>query len=179
MSKKLAINSQAPAYAISKLEPFDTYGAMFGHCGRRYLHSRVGWLKGDGLAAYERDMDTIDYTVVSYATPIAWHTPERGWVVVDRNFSQSSSKHQAAARWGVSLSSDDRVEYVMIDYRLSGAQWALLDTLHETAEPHTHISGAQLRTARALESKGLIHMSTSTDPGAFVLISEKGIKVFS
>lgn len=41
---------------------------------------------------YREDVPRIDYTILSYATPIAWHT-EGGWIVVTATVS--SPRHQA------------------------------------------------------------------------------------
>lgn len=44
--------------------------------------------------AQQRDCgEVIDYTVYSYDTPIAWHTPS-GWHVVEQRFSVTTSCHQ-------------------------------------------------------------------------------------
>lgn len=54
----------------------------------------VGRLDGDWLTYYREDRDRMDYTILSYATPIAWHC-EDGWTVVTRTYSKSSARHQA------------------------------------------------------------------------------------
>ncbi len=43
----------------------------------------------------------IDYTVYSYNTPIAWHSP-KGWYVVEQKFSVTTSKHQNLVRRAIS-----------------------------------------------------------------------------
>jgi len=44
----------------------------------------------------------FDYIVYSYATPIAWHTSDRGWVVPDVKYSVSTTRHQSIVRKAVS-----------------------------------------------------------------------------
>jgi len=39
----------------------------------------------------------IDYTVYSYNTPIAWHSP-KGWHIVEQKFSNTTSRHQSRVR---------------------------------------------------------------------------------
>lgn len=167
--KKLAINSSDTAYAVARLQPFSTYGNM----GAATSFYSSGWLRRDGLDAWHRDVNTVDYVVFSYRTPIVWHTPERGWVTVGRNFSASSSKHQGRARWGVGMSDDGRIETVMIDYHLSDTQYALLD--HIRATGGSFLKGHQHRTSDVLIRLGL---ATFNFPGQLV-ISEKGRKVFA
>ena len=41
------------------------------------------------------------YTVQSYATPIAWHTEEKGWHVSDTKYSPTASRHQSITRRAV------------------------------------------------------------------------------
>jgi hypothetical protein len=48
--------------------------------------------------AHQRDCgEVIDYTIYSYDTPIAWHTPS-GWYVVGQKFSTTTSCHQGQVR---------------------------------------------------------------------------------
>lgn len=46
---------------------------------------------------YLQHRSRIQYTVRSYATPIAWKLAE-GWVVPDQRHSSTTSKHQAICR---------------------------------------------------------------------------------
>ena len=41
---------------------------------------------------------SADYTVWSYATPIAWHHPGTGWVIPDVKHSSTTSRHQSILR---------------------------------------------------------------------------------
>lgn len=42
-----------------------------------------------------------DYVVYSYNTPIAWWTPETGWVIPDVKYSPTTSRHQSIVRLAV------------------------------------------------------------------------------
>jgi hypothetical protein len=52
-----------------------------------------GWLDREWADRYYADRDRVRYTVLSYATPIAWLTPE-GWVIVTQDFSPTTTQHQ-------------------------------------------------------------------------------------
>lgn len=65
--------------------------------GRLYLHPE--W------AARLAGEEQVDYVVWSYATPIAWHTPE-GWVVPPVKYSPTTTQHQHTARMGVHYSGE-------------------------------------------------------------------------
>ena len=52
---------------------------------------------GEAEANHFISASGIDYTVYSYDTPIAWHTME-GWYVVVQKFSVTTSKHQNYVR---------------------------------------------------------------------------------
>jgi hypothetical protein len=53
-----------------------------------------GRLGGKELATFEADVNGADYFVYSYGTPIAWHTLNFGWYIVEQKFSATTSKHQ-------------------------------------------------------------------------------------
>lgn len=59
-----------------------------------------GWLNDREAEAYDAAREDIDYVVISYQTPIAWHTRE-GWFICDRTFSAMTSKHQSHIRAAV------------------------------------------------------------------------------
>jgi hypothetical protein len=67
--------------------------------GGLYLHE--GRLEGADLAEFQRAKGWIDYVVLSYATPIAWHH-RNGWYVVSQKFSVTTSKHQGYVRAAIS-----------------------------------------------------------------------------
>lgn len=52
---------------------------------------------------YRSVQDSIDYIVMSYGTPIAWHY-EAGWYVVEQKFSVTTSKHQNYVRRAIAES---------------------------------------------------------------------------
>jgi hypothetical protein len=59
-----------------------------------FAHIGAGRLEGKELATYQADTVGIDYIVYSYGTPIAWHTLNFGWYIVEQKFSTTTSKHQ-------------------------------------------------------------------------------------
>lgn len=58
-----------------------------------------GYLPAEWLQAYIRDRPT--YVVISYDTPIAWWSDERGWVIPNVFYSHTTSKHQTIVRRAV------------------------------------------------------------------------------
>lgn len=50
-----------------------------------------GELRGKWLDIYRRDRERVDYTIMSYSTPIAWHR-EGGWTVATYAYSK---RHRA------------------------------------------------------------------------------------
>ena len=57
-----------------------------------------GQLMGKELGMFEADVNGADYIVYSYSTPIAWHTLNFGWYVVEQKFSVTTSKHTNQVR---------------------------------------------------------------------------------
>ena len=80
--------------AILARVPF-TASALSGDNGKRY---ETGRLSGEDYQAYLKA--NIDYTVLSYGTPIAWHTVG-GWYIVSQKFSQTTSRHQNNVRYAL------------------------------------------------------------------------------
>jgi hypothetical protein len=63
-----------------------------------------GQLKGKELATFDADVNGADYIVYSYSTPIAWHTLNFGWYVVEQKFSVTTSKHTNYVRRAIAES---------------------------------------------------------------------------
>jgi hypothetical protein len=57
-----------------------------------------GRLGGKELATFQADVNAVTYIVYSYGTPIAWHTLNFGWYVVEQKFSVTTSKHSNYVR---------------------------------------------------------------------------------
>jgi hypothetical protein len=57
---------------------------------------------------YDRS-EHIDYTVLSYGTPIAWHDNERGWVMPDTKYSTTTSKAQGRIAPGIAALNTEAV----------------------------------------------------------------------
>lgn len=56
-----------------------------------------GQLSQEEIEKYESVRDSIDFVVLSYRTPIAWHSSE-GWYIVKQKFSVTTSRHQGIVR---------------------------------------------------------------------------------
>lgn len=76
---------------LRELEPFDTHGSLRGD---RDTFS-VGRMPDPWRSEYDERRPFIDYTVLSYATPIAWHDKERGWILPDARYSVTTSRQQS------------------------------------------------------------------------------------
>jgi len=87
------INQRDAIYYIENRLDFRA-SALEGLDGRTNTYGR---LDAEEVANYERVKDSIDYVVMSYRTPIAWHSAE-GWYVVAQKFSVTTSKHQNYVR---------------------------------------------------------------------------------
>lgn len=98
--KRLTVNGGWRDYVsvLRNREPFRTYGALYGYKGNA---GTLGYLPDPWREQYYADANDIDYVVLSYATPIAWHTPT-GWTVPDVRYSVTTSKHQGRIRTAVS-----------------------------------------------------------------------------
>jgi hypothetical protein len=96
MSKQ--INQRDAEHYISTRQEFRA-SALEGKLGGSLLPSnRLSQAEGNLFIQTEG----IDYTVYSYDTPIAWHTPQ-GWHFVGQKFSQTTSKHQNLVRRAAGL----------------------------------------------------------------------------
>ena len=91
------INQREAIEAIANREDFIA-SALMGHDGRSNTY---GQLNAEEIQQYEAVKDSIDYVVMSYRTPIAWHSVA-GWYVVSQKFSVTTSKHQNYIRRAVS-----------------------------------------------------------------------------
>lgn len=86
--------------AIASRTPFKTGGSLQGVAGKP---GTLGRLNDDERAQYFVDADSIDYTVLSYGTPIAWHTStedmhSNSWHIVEQRFSVTTSNQQSVVR---------------------------------------------------------------------------------
>lgn len=92
--KRLSTTGRATSQAIRDREDFNTSGSLKGRNTEDGMRpSDSGRLAGEDLEAFQRECRDIDYVVTSYATPIAWHTPD-GWHKVAQKFSVTTSRHQ-------------------------------------------------------------------------------------
>lgn len=96
MRKRVQINQLTP----SKIQQWAEDGVEFqaASMGGRVGYFDVGRLDKGWAQLYRDDGPKISYTVVSYATPIAWRTPD-GWAIVTQRFSPTTdNRHQPAVR---------------------------------------------------------------------------------
>jgi hypothetical protein len=93
----MRVNSDQGAVLASEQEPFTSHGSLSGHKGK----TSTGYLPGDLADAYHQRGENIVYTVLSYATPIAWFDRERGWVIPEVRYSVTTSKQQGKIRRAV------------------------------------------------------------------------------
>ena len=93
------INQRDAIHYIATRQEFKA-SALMG----TFAHIGAGRLQGKELATYEADKVGIDFIVYSYGTPIAWHTLNFGWYVVEQKFSVTTSKHQNYVRRAIAES---------------------------------------------------------------------------
>lgn len=154
--RKIAQGSSTARERIAARQPFETYGNMSGVTGWVYQ----GQLSGRALEAWLTDRNAADYIVLSHSTPIAWHVPGAGWTYIDRRFSASTATVQAQVRYALSSAG---IEYRQLQTRQHLSD-AMVSMLYWAARGAMQVKGAQWRTARALEAKGL---GVLTDGGHF------------
>jgi hypothetical protein len=92
---RLTTRGRKTAEAIAARRAFRTNGALKARAGAPgfILPHEYGRLYGDDRDAFDRDAPRIVYIVYSYATPIAWCTSEKVYIVRGK-FSRTTSKHQ-------------------------------------------------------------------------------------
>ena len=93
---------------LRALEPFRTYGNLRGE--RDTFHE--GRMPEPFRSVYHERREFIDYTVLSYATPIAWHDIEHGWVMPDVGYSVTTSKAQGRIAPAVAALNAERDERI-------------------------------------------------------------------
>jgi hypothetical protein len=101
MTRQLTINRTSWIEfrdTLAAFEPFRTHGNLSGTAGPTY---EVGRLPEPHRSGYRERSEHIDYTVVSYSTPLAWHDDERGWVMPDVSYSVTTSKAQGRIAPGI------------------------------------------------------------------------------
>ena len=93
------INQRQAVRAIADRMTFNA-GAL--NASRIYLglQGGEGIMSGEAYEQWRADClaDRIAYVVRSYATPIAWFTVDRGWIVPADKYSVTTSRHQGIVR---------------------------------------------------------------------------------
>src|SRR5262245_36953851 len=86
-----------PDGPLANLSPFTTHGSLHAVAGE---HFATGRLPQEWARKYLADAASpgVRYTVVSYATPIAWVTTDGAVVIPDESYSVTTSRHQGMVR---------------------------------------------------------------------------------
>lgn len=88
----MKVSSQDAWKPMQNRQDFKTGGALWGTSRPPYVGGR---LSEHDKNEYQNNMEDIDFVVVSYHTPIAWHYKSRdSWYIVRTKFSTTTSKHQ-------------------------------------------------------------------------------------
>lgn len=172
MTQKLSTRGSRVQDAIRTLTPFRTHGALEGTDKVPYY---AGRLTGTALANYTEGTDErlIDYVVLSYSTPIAWHMPGIGWTYVDRDFSPTTGRHQYAVRAALHGLSD--VTVLQKRYTLSPTAMEVLYRAHARPEGPVGIHGVERQAVKRLAAEGLVtdHYNDT------VTVTDAGREVFA
>ena len=107
----MTTQAQAPIF-IAEKAPFDAaalHGRIqtyFQYDGRRCVDpvgnmERMDSTEWATLRCY-LNAGAVDYMVLSYETPIAYHTVTNGWIVCKKKHSVTTSKHQSIVRKAIS-----------------------------------------------------------------------------
>ena len=84
-----------------------TMGSMTGTPGSV---SHPGRLPHDWRLTFQARNHLITYVILSYATPIAWHDSEVGWVVPAEVYSVTTSRHQGTVRAALNYNRKDYLD---------------------------------------------------------------------
>ena len=93
----------AIAKHLADCQPFRTHGALRAETpDAAWMFARgYGRLPSDWARTLTARRDVVDYVVYSYATPIAWHDKEAGWIIPDEHYSVTTTRHQNMIRTAV------------------------------------------------------------------------------
>ena len=91
------LNQKQALAAIAGREDFIA-SSLRGQSGSSF---GSGLLNSEEFAEYQKAYDTMDYVVISYSTPVAWHS-SLGWYAVKQKFSSTTSRHQSIIRRAIS-----------------------------------------------------------------------------
>jgi len=101
---KRATRDNADRFIAQRVN-FKTGGALSGEIRNSGFAPHKGYLP----EKYWASVNSADYIVWSYATPIAWWSEEDGWTIPDVSYSVTTSRHQSKAALGAHYSGDKRV----------------------------------------------------------------------
>jgi len=94
MTKRIT-KRQAAEYIRNREEFQISTGSLRGFAA---WSASFGKLPEADVARYREQRCDVDYTVMSYGTPIAWHVSGSGWTIPDVKYSRTTSAHQGIAR---------------------------------------------------------------------------------
>jgi hypothetical protein len=95
----MKVSSRDAWKPIQNRQDFKTHGSLWG-TNRPALYT--GMLDGYDMSEYRNKYEDIDFVVMSYQTPIAWHYKSADfWYIVRSKFSVTTSKHQTLILKGV------------------------------------------------------------------------------
>jgi hypothetical protein len=97
------LNQRDAEHYIATRQEFTASALKGVNVNERGILGGFGRLNAEEFAQFKQVETGVDYLVMSYDTPIAWHTLE-GWYVVEQKFSQTTSKHQNLVRRAVAES---------------------------------------------------------------------------
>jgi hypothetical protein len=89
------VNTRQGAALAAQRVPFTTHGSLSGVAG---TSGTFGYLPADARNLYGDRANHITFTVLPYATPIAWHDDALGWIFPAARYSVTTSKQQGAVR---------------------------------------------------------------------------------
>jgi hypothetical protein len=97
------LNQRDAEHYIATRQEFTASALKGVNVNERGILGGFGRLNAEEFAQFKQVETSVDYLVMSYDTPIAWHTAE-GWYVVAQKFSVTTSKHQNLVRRAVAES---------------------------------------------------------------------------
>jgi hypothetical protein len=97
------LNQHDAIHYIATRQEFTASALKGVNVNERGILGGFGRLNAEEFAQFKQVETGVDYLVMSYDTPIAWHTAE-GWYVVSQKFSVTTSKHSNYVRRAIAES---------------------------------------------------------------------------
>ena len=148
-------DSQTISQLVKDRVPFTTYGALLGTNDRPFGE---GLLNNKEAARYREEYQNIDYVVLSYSTPIAWHSTRYGWHIVNQKFSRTTTRHQTNALYRIHEGDDQalgaRIESTDVLTNIFGHQVAVTTWRDSNGYRYETLSEPQTTTFRSVKVIG-------------------------